>query len=109
MGPDLTGAWPKYGREPLEVVLTTLFFPTMDPVFAGRPLAPGERADLEAFLAGSSQRQPPPGRTLRTFVLGVAVLAVLLSAIGALGRGRLRGVRAPFVRAAMRRIQGVRR
>ncbi len=109
MGPDLTDAYSKYGPEPLGIVLTTLFFPTMDPLFAGRPLTPAERGDLLAFLAASSARSPPAGTTLRTFVLGVAVLVVVGALVALFGRTRLRGVRAPLVRAATRRLRETRR
>ncbi len=106
MGPDLTDAYSKYGPEPLELVLTTLFFPTMDPVFAGRPLTAAERRDLVAFLAESAKQTPPRGTTLRTLLFGLLALVVLATVIGLLGRSRLRGVRAPLVRAATRRLRG---
>ncbi len=108
MGPDLTDAYSKYGPEPLGIVLTTLFFPTMNPVFAGRPLTAAERGDLVAFLAASVKQPPPAGTTLRTFLLGLLVFVGLAIVIALLGRSRLRGVRAPLVRAARRRLREAR-
>jgi ubiquinol-cytochrome c reductase cytochrome c subunit len=98
MGPDLTGAYAKYGPEALDTVLTTLFFPTMNPLFAARLLSPGERADVEAFLAGVSG--PAPAATARMFLLGLLLFAAFVVAIASFGRSRLRGVRAALVRRA---------
>lgn len=109
MGPGLGDAYSKYGPEPLQLVLKTLFFPTMDPIFASRALTPAERGDLLAFFAVSATRPPAPGATLRTFALGAAVFLVLAAVIARLGRTRLRGVRAPLVRAATRRLREARR
>lgn len=109
MGPSLTDASSTFGAEPLQLMLKTLFFPTMAPVFSNRPLTPGERADLGAFLAASAARAPPRGATLATFGLAVLASLALATAIGLLGRRRLRGVRAPLVRAATARLRGARR
>ena len=98
MAPDLTDAYSKYGADALDTVLTTLFFPTMDPLFAGRPLSPDERADLQAFLARAGGRSQ--GWTARMLVLGVVAFATFIAAIAWLGRTRLRGVRAALVRRA---------
>ncbi len=102
MGPDLTGAYDKYGPEPLDTVLASLFFPTMEPLFVGRPLTTGERADLEAFLAARSGQAPAPARaaTARLFVPGALLFAALAAAMAWLGRNRLRGVRIALVRGA---------
>lgn len=98
MGPDLSQAYTKYGAGPLDVVLTTLFFPTMNPVFASRPLTSAERADLAAFLAASSARIAPG--SVVPLLIGAAIVLWLaaLAVIAWLGRGRLRGVRAALVR-----------
>ncbi len=99
MGPDLTDAFRKYGPEPLDTVLSTLFFPNMDPLFAGRPLTQGERTDLEAYLAAAGGRRAQ-GTTARLFLAGAILFAVLAAAVALLGRTRLRGVRASLVRRA---------
>jgi hypothetical protein len=79
MGSDLTNTYSKYGPAPLETALTTLFFPTMAPVFIGRPLTPPERAGLVAFLAASDVSAPAPSAaaTTRLFLSGLLVFAVL--------------------------------
>lgn len=104
MGPDLTGAYRKYGPEALDTVLATLFFPTMNPVFAGRLLTPSEQADLEAFLAATGTA-PAPSVTWRLFACGLLLLAAALALIGWLGRSGIRGVRAALV-AGARRARG---
>lgn len=59
MGPDLTDISPRIGPEALGVVLATLFFPTMNPVFAGRLLtALGRGGAREEAAAGASEHEP---------------------------------------------------
>jgi cytochrome c2 len=50
LGPDLTGAFAKFGAEKMNSILATLPFPTMRPLFDQRPLTAQEQQDLEAFL-----------------------------------------------------------
>lgn len=105
MGPDLTGSYRKYGPEALETVLATLFFPTMNPVFAGRLLSPAEQADLEAFLA-TTGTAAAPAVTGRLLVVALLLLAATLALLGWLGRSGLRGVRAGLVASARRAREG---
>lgn len=104
MGPDLSQAYPKFGAGPLDVVLKTLFFPTMNPVFASRPLTPAERNDLAAFLAASAARGAAGDVVLRLLGAAVVLWLAAVATIAWLGRSRLRGVRAALVRA--RRTEG---
>jgi len=50
MGPDLTGAFTKYGATGVNSLLVTLPFPTMKPIFDHHPLTLQEQQDLAAFL-----------------------------------------------------------
>jgi mono/diheme cytochrome c family protein len=50
LGPDLTGAFAKFGATSMNSVLASLPFPTMRPIFDQRPLSVQEQQDLEAFL-----------------------------------------------------------
>ncbi len=100
MGPDLTHAFEKYGPEPLDIMLATLFFPTMQPLFADRLLTSAERADLEAFLAAEGGRRPPHGATSRLVIAGALLFAVSAAIVAWLGRTRLQGVRSGLVRRA---------
>ncbi|WP_248359886.1 cytochrome c [Anaeromyxobacter oryzae] len=105
MGPDLTGVYARYGPEALGTVLATLFFPTMDPVFAGRLLTPAERADLQAFMAASGT-SPAPAATGRLLLFGLLLLAAAAALMAWLGRARLCGVRAALVADARRAREG---
>lgn len=82
LGPDLTGAWVKYGgAKGVASALATLPFPTMTPIFSGRPLTKAEQADLAAFLERASTSQRPGSSAWKLLLLGAggAVLAVLLA------------------------------
>jgi hypothetical protein len=79
LGPDLTGAYPKYGPPGLQNVLATLFFPTMAPIFTNRPLTPPEQRDLEAFFQQAAAAQPRP-LDWQFVLMAVGGLLVLLAA-----------------------------
>jgi hypothetical protein len=74
----------------------------MEPLYAGKPLTPAERADVAAFLAGAGGRAPADGggRLALHAGLGFAALALALTLTG---RGRGRSTRARLVEAARRR------
>ncbi len=57
-GPDLGGTYESMGADVLTGMLDDIPFPSMTPVYAGRPLAPAERADLVAFLGAAGGRAP---------------------------------------------------
>lgn len=74
LGPDLTGAYTKYGGDRgVASVLTALPFPTMKPIFAGHGLTQREQANLLAFLRAASNGQRPGNAVWRLVLLGVAV------------------------------------
>jgi hypothetical protein len=99
LGPDLTPAHTKYGDAGLAAVLGNIPFPTMRPIFAGRPLTPGEQADLRAFLG-----QPVAARASRAVVqltlLGAIGAIVLLVPVQLAWRRRLTAVRRPLLARA---------
>ena len=98
LGPDLTGAYTKYGgAQGLLATLKSLPFPTMAPIFSRKQLTAGERADLVAFLATAPAQQQPEsaaGKFVGFSVAGVALLGLFAMAIW---RRRLNGVRKPLV------------
>ena len=99
IGPDLTGAFAKYGgAQGLNAALTSLAaFPTMAPIYLRNKLTAGEQADVIAFLkiAPDLQRSGDAAGKLIGFSLaGVALLGVLAMAVW---RRRLNGVRKPLV------------
>lgn len=98
LGPDLTGAFEKYGGEQgLRSALKTVAFPTMAPIFTRKALTEDERADLVAFLATAPDQQRPAraaGKLVGFSAASAAVIALL--AIG-VWRRRLGGVRKSLV------------
>ena len=99
IGPDLTGAYAKYGgAQGLGSALTSLAaFPTMAPIFSRNRLTAGEQADLIAFLKTAPDLQrsgDAAGKLIGFSIAGVALLGVFAMA---LWRRRLNGVRKPLV------------
>ena len=97
--PDLTSMYEDYGAEGVASILESLPFPSMEPIYASRPLSATEQADVTAFLAGvAGQPSFQAGGQLAGHVaIGVAVIAGLLVLFG---WGRLKGVRQPLVDSA---------
>ncbi|MFZ0594470.1 MAG: hypothetical protein WAM39_28705 [Bryobacteraceae bacterium] len=104
MGPDLTHEYSKVGLVGLQGSLQTLFFPTMTPLFANRPLTTEEQARLLAFLKDADSRSAAGGDPVIGFS-AVAVLGCLglLAVTWFLGRRRLRGVRHALLKRALPR------
>ena len=97
LGPDLTPAHAKYGGDAgMAAVLAELPFPTMKPVYAKRPLTPGEQADLLAFMQAAGQGRPVAGGW-QVALLAMGGFVVLMGALQVVWRRRLRGVRKPLV------------
>jgi len=98
LGPDLTGAFAKYGGEKgLQGVLEAVAFPTMAPIFTRKALTAEERADLVSFLESAADDQRP-GRQAGKLVglsAGVAAAIALLALV--IWRRRLYGVRRSLV------------
>src|SRR3990170_5671777 len=93
LGPDLTGAFAKYGGEKgLQAVLDAVAFPTMAPIFSRRQLTATERADLAAFLESAADDQRPARQAGK--LVGISVGAAAVNALLALvvWRRRLYGV-----------------
>ena len=99
IGPDLTGAFAKYGgAQGLSSALTTMAaFPTMMPIFSRNPLTAREQADLIAFLKTAPDQQSSgdaTGKLVGFSLAGVALLGVFAMVVW---RRRLNGVRKPLV------------
>ncbi len=80
LGPNLAGTYSKFGTQALANVLSTLFFPTMAPIFDQRPLTAGEQRDLEAFFKDAAGRPGQPDLTGRLLALGILGAVVFLLA-----------------------------
>lgn len=100
VGPDLTGSYAKYGPGPLETVLSTLYFPTMEALFAGRTPTLEERRDLTAFLQRSAATPPSTSLSPELAAAALAGALALLAVVWVVWRRRLRGVRREIVAAA---------
>lgn len=94
-GPDLTAMFENFGDEGLADILKTLPFPSMEPIYATRPLTEAEQADLRAFFAKATGTPV----TKSGLLLGEALSGVVLflGAVLLFGRERLRGVRRSLV------------
>jgi len=79
MGPELSSSFEGLPPEAVDGLLTDLPFPTMAPIYAGRALEPGERADLAAFFAQVAGKPAPSGGRVAAWaaLLACAVLAAL--------------------------------
>lgn len=87
LGPELSGSLAAMDPESLDGLLDALPFPTMVPVYDGRPLSPEERAHLTAFLLPAAQQGPPQGGwRFEALALLVAAALFLLVALAARGR-----------------------
>jgi mono/diheme cytochrome c family protein len=99
LGPDLTGAYAKYGdAQGLSSVLATLPFPTMVPVFDGRPLTAQEQADLVAFLAEAAEADRPGWAIGKLLLLSFGSAAALTAVALVAWRSRLVAVRRSLVK-----------
>jgi mono/diheme cytochrome c family protein len=61
LGPELSTGLAGMDPVALDGLLETLPFPSMTPVYEGRALTAGERADLAAFLLAAAPQGPPRG------------------------------------------------
>ncbi|MCC7415561.1 MAG: c-type cytochrome [Acidobacteria bacterium] len=101
MGPDLTTAAARMGQQGIETALSTLYFPTMAPLFSTHPLTPGEQQALAAFLEQPNGEASRP--VVSTAALGIALLAgcaILLAITGRAGRSRVHSVRLALLATA---------
>lgn len=95
-GPDLTAMFENFGDEGLADILQTLPFPSMEPIYATRPLTAEEQADLRAFFAGVTGT--PAANDGLLFGEALSGVALFLGAVWLFGRERLRGVRQALVK-----------
>lgn len=98
LGPDLTLARERYGEAGLAAILEALPFPTMQPIFAARPLTPDEQAHLRTFLQRAVAARPTRA-VGRLGMLAMAGAVLLLLPIRITWRRRLDGVRKPLLRS----------
>lgn len=98
LGPDLTGAYTKYGGDAgLQAFLNSTPTVTMNAVWTRQPLTPQEQANLVAFLKQASVSERPAD-AVGQLALAAAGGAILLLALAQFyWRKRLVAVRRPMV------------
>jgi mono/diheme cytochrome c family protein len=98
MGPELSQSFEGLDAVSIDGMLEDPPFPTMAPLYAGRPLTPDERADLTAFLLQASGKPAPGGA--RVALWAALLAAVALGAIGLAARRRPGPARADLIARA---------
>jgi len=95
-GPDLSGMFQDYGADGVAGVLESLAFPSMEAIFANRPLTEIEQADLLAYFAQTAELSATPSNA--TLALQVIIgVAVLLGLTLLIGLRRIKAVRQPLI------------
>lgn len=102
LGPDLKLAFKNYGEAGLESVLKTLPFPTMEPIYGGRPLTAEERAHLKAFLQEASA-QTTAGGAVGFGLIASGLFLTFLLLPHLIWRKRLQEVRKRLIRSVYER------
>lgn len=103
LGPDLTRTYADYGEDGIVPVLADFPFPTMKPVYDGRPLTIEEQAHVKAYMRAASEGGSLPSRTtgcILLYALGGAAVVFALPHL--VFRRRLRVVRRELLDAAAR-------
>lgn len=109
LGPDLTLVYERlHGRKGVGAWLLNPASPTMQPIFKKQPLQPDEILPLlavfeEAAKNGGPDRSAGP---LNFLLLGMGGAGLGLVSLGAIWKGRFRGVRRTLVGASARKIRG---
>lgn len=108
LGPDLTGAFDKFGEEGIVSILATTPFPTMRPIFDDQPLTEEEQTHLAEFLKGVTVSEREASAVGQLAALGAVGAAVLLLATRLIWRGPPTNVRRPMVVRSRTRIDRAR-
>lgn len=105
LGPDLTGAYDKYGADGIASILATTPFQTMAPIFGDRPLTEQEQIHLAEFLSLASVSSRTAASVGQLALLAAAGAASLLLVMRIIWRRRLKEVRRPMVTRSRARIE----
>lgn len=103
-GPNLSTLYSNFGAEGVDEVLESLPFPSMEAIYAKRPLTDPERHDLSAFFAQAA-KQPANQATapIRLILLGVVSVFAI---VALLGLRRFKGARLPLIEQARKQRGG---
>lgn len=105
LGPDLTGAYDKFGADGIASILATTPFQTMAPIFGDRPLTEQEQIHLAEFLGQASVSSRTAASVGQLALLAAAGAASLLLVMRFVWRRRLREVRRPMLARSRARIE----
>ncbi len=105
LGPDLTGAYEKFGPEGIASILATTPFATMNPIFSERPLTEGEQAAIAAFMEGVSVTEREAASVGRLALIGLVGAIVLLGIARYFWSRRVTAVRQPMLAQARALIE----
>jgi mono/diheme cytochrome c family protein len=105
-GPDLTALYENYGEDGIAEVLAGLPFPSMEPIYATRPLTADEQLDLGAYFAVVNGAPVINDRLLLTEV--ASGVLILLGVVLLFGWGRLQDVRRSLLERASNQKGGKR-
>jgi hypothetical protein len=84
LGPELSRTFEGVDRDSVGALLEELgSFPTMAPLYAGKPLTPAERSDLAAFLVEAAGKPAPGGLAVAGYAALGAAIALLLLGLAA--------------------------
>jgi len=97
LGPNLTHVYDRYGDAGLSAALNSLPFPTMQGVFADKPLTENEAVNLKEFLYQSNSTKQGPVEISGFILLGILGMIIFLVISHIVWIKRLDGVRKPLV------------
>lgn len=100
LGPNLTTVYKQLGKNGLNIVLKSVPFPTMKPVYKNRPVTEKERAGLISFLRYSSESKTNRNKGQDLFMYAAAVFAIFIIFMPIIWRNRLSGVRRALIKKA---------
>jgi cytochrome c2 len=102
LGPSLVGIYAKLGPEKLRSDLQNMPYPTMSPIYGGRPLTSEEIGDLIAFFQEAGNRAPPPLTLLLALPMAGGGFIFVLIGVWIVWHRRIKNVRTELVAAASR-------
>lgn len=101
LGPVLTKAGETYGKDGLSSVLKDIPFPTMQPVYAGKPITDDEIANLTEFIGSVATSNATPKSFKSSAFLIFAGIIIFVAAMQIAWGGRLKNVRKTLVNKSM--------
>ncbi len=100
LGPNLTSIYKQLGKNGLNIVLKSVPFPTMKPVYQSRPITEKERAGLISFLRYSSKSRINRNKGQDLFMYAAVIFAIFVIFIPIIWKNRLSGVRRTLIKKA---------